>query len=294
MPAGQMHKDEVRTDSALVRRLVAGQFPQWADRPVTPVASGGTSNAIYRLGDDLAVRLPRIESAVDQVEFEHEWLPVLARHLPVVVPEPCAVGRPDESYPWPWAVCRWVDGEHPAEGNTDPRGFAADLGELVAGLRRADAAGVPVGYRGGPLSGRDAYLREWTEAARDLVDVDAVLSVWEAALAAPAWDGPPVWSHGDLLAGNVLVKGGRLCGLIDFGAAGVGDPACDAMAAWTLLDADSRDVFRETAGFDDATWARGKGWALTFISALTYYRETNPTMYAVAQRAVGAVLSDRP
>ncbi|MEU2638950.1 phosphotransferase [Micromonospora fulviviridis] len=122
-----------------------------------------------------------------------------------------------------------------------------------------------------------------------MVDVDAVISVWEAALAAPAWDGPPVWSHGDLLAGNVLVKDGRLCGLIDFGAAGVGDPACDAMAAWTLLDSDSRDVFRETAGFDDATWARGKGWALTFISALTYYRETNPTMYAVAQGAVAAV-----
>jgi aminoglycoside phosphotransferase (APT) family kinase protein len=293
MSGGQMHKDEVRTDSDLVQRLVVGQFPEWADRPVTPVPSGGTDNAIYRLGDELAVRLPRIEAAVKQVEFEHEWLPVLARHLPVAVPVPCAVGQPAEGYPWPWAVYRWVDGEHPTEGNTDPRWFAADLGELVAGLRRADTTGAPAGYRGGGLSGRDKYLREWTEAARDLVEVDAVISIWEAALAAPAWDGPPVWSHGDLLAGNVLVKDGRLCGLIDFGTAGIGDPACDAMAAWTLLDHDSRHVFRETAGFDDATWARGKGWALTFISALTYYRETNPTMYAIAQRAVGAVLSDR-
>ncbi|MFE9960520.1 aminoglycoside phosphotransferase family protein [Micromonospora sp. NPDC005299] len=294
MSGGQMHKDEVRTDSALVQRLIAGQFPQWADRPVTRVPSGGTDNAIYRLGDELAVRLPRIEGAVKQVGFEHEWLPVLAKHLPVAVPQPCAVGRPADGYPWPWAVHRWVDGEHPTEGNTDPRGFAADLGELVAGLGRADTAGARTGYRSGPLSGRDEYLREWTEAARGMVDVDAVLAIWENALAAPAWDGPPVWTHGDLLPGNVLVRHGRLGGLIDFGAAGVGDPACDAMAAWTLLDADSRDVFRETAGFDDATWARGKGWALTFISALTYYRETNPTMYALAQRAVGAVLSDGP
>lgn len=292
--SAQMHRDEVRTDAALVRRLIAGQFPQWGDRPVTPVPSGGTDNAIYRLGDELTVRLPRIESAVKQVEFEHEWLPVLAKHLPVAVPQPCAVGRPADGYPWPWAVHRWVDGEHPTEGNTDPQGFAADLGELVAGLRRADTAGARTGYRSGPLSGRDAYLREWTEAARGMVDTDAVLAIWEDALAAPVWDGPPVWTHGDLLAGNVLVRDGRLRGLIDFGAAGVGDPACDAMAAWTLLDSDSRDVFRETAGFDDATWARGKGWALTFISALTYYRETNPTMYALAKRAVGAVLSDRP
>ncbi|MET7967601.1 aminoglycoside phosphotransferase family protein [Micromonospora sp. NPDC005305] len=288
-----MHKDEVRTDAALVRRLIAGQFPQWADRPLTPVPSAGTNNAIYRLGDELTVRLPRIDDAVEQVEFEHEWLPVLAKHLPVAVPQPCAVGRPADGYPWPWAVHHWVDGEHPTEGNIDPRGFAADLGELVAGLRRADTAGARTGYRSGPLSGRDAYLREWTEAARGMVDVDAVLAVWEDALAAPAWDGPPVWTHGDLLAGNVLVRDGRLRGVLDFGAAGVGDPACDAMAAWTLLDTDSRDLFRETAGFDDATWARGKGWALTFISALTYYRETNPTMYALAKRAVGAVLADR-
>jgi len=140
-----MHKDEVRTDSALVQRLIAGQFPQWADRPVTPVPSGGTDNAIYRLGDELAVRLPRVEGAVGQVEFEHEWLPVLARHLPVAVPQPYAVGRPAEGYPWPWAVHRWVDGEHPTEGNTDPRRFAADLGELVAGLRRADTTGARAG-----------------------------------------------------------------------------------------------------------------------------------------------------
>ncbi|MFC0027914.1 aminoglycoside phosphotransferase family protein [Micromonospora chaiyaphumensis] len=287
-----MHRDEVRTDATLVRRLVGGQFPQWADRPVTPVPSGGTSNAIYRLGDDLAIRLPRIADAVEQVTFEHEWLPVLASSLPVAVPQPCAVGRPAEGYPWPWAIHRWVDGVHPTEGNVDPRRFAANLGAVVAGLQRADTAGGRAGYRSGPLSGRDGYLREWTEAARGVVDTDAVLAIWEDALAAPAWAGPPVWTHGDLLAGNVLVRDGRLCALIDFGAAGVGDPACDAMAAWALLDSDSREVFRETAGFDDAAWARGKGWALTFITALTYYRETNPTMYALAQRAVGAVLSD--
>ncbi|MFI6130386.1 aminoglycoside phosphotransferase family protein [Micromonospora sp. NPDC051141] len=287
-----MHEHEVHTDPALVERLVARQFPQWAGRPVTPVRSGGTDNAIYRLGDDLTVRLPRIETAVKQVEFEHTWLPVLAPRLSVAVPEPCAVGRPAEGYPWPWAVHRWIDGEHPSDATTDHRRFAADLGTLVTGLRQADPTGARTGYRSGPLRQRDAYLREWAEAAHGLVDVDAVLAAWEAALAAPAWAGPPVWAHGDLLAGNVLVRDGRLCGLIDFGAAGVGDPACDALPAWTLLDADSRPVFREAAGFDDATWARGKGWALLFVSALTYYRTTNPTMYAVGRRAVDAVLAD--
>lgn len=288
-----MHDLEAHTDSELVRRLIAGQLPQWAGLPVTRVASAGTDNAVYRLGDDLAVRLPRFSGAVWQVEFEHHWLPSLARHLTVAVPEPCALGRPDEGYPWPWAVHRWIDGEHPGDGDADEPQFAADLGTFVAEMRRADPEGAPAGYRSGPLRARDDYVREWTEAARELVDADAVIEIWEEALAAPEWDGPPVWTHGDLLEGNVLVEDGRLSGVIDFGAAGVGDPACDALAAWTLLGPGSRGVFREAAGFDDATWARGRGWALTFISALTHHRETNPAMCAIGWRAVNGVLTDR-
>lgn len=293
MPGGRMHADEVHTDADLVRRLVTAQFPHWAQLPIEQVSSAGTNNAIYRLGDDMVVRLPRVEDAVAQAEFEYRWLPRLASQIPLALPEPIALGTAGEGYPWPWAINRWIDGQTTSDENVDPYQLAIGLGEFVAGLRRADPAGAREGYRSGPLRARDAFVREWTAAAQGLIDTDAVIEVWEEALAAPEWDGPPVWTHGDLLAGNVLVNGGRLSGVIDFGASGVGDPACDAIAAWTLLTTGSRDVFRRLAGFDDAAWTRGRGWALTFVSALTYYRETNPAMVAVAERAIGEVLAER-
>ena len=181
--------------------------------------------------------------------------------------------------------CRSDDG--------DERDLPAGLGEFVATLRGADAVGARSGYRSGSLRDRDAYVREWTAAARDVIDPAAVLAAWEEALAAPEWNGRPVWTHGDLLPGNLLVRDGRLSGVIDFGAAGVGDPACDAIPAWALLSDHTRATFRAAAGFDDATWARGRGWALTFVAALTYYRETNPVMAALARRAIEAVLATR-
>lgn len=293
MAGGRMHDDEVVTDEALVRRLIAAQFPRWAGLPVERVSSAGTNNALYRLGPDLAVRLPRITDAIEQVEFEYAWLSRLAPHSPVAVPEPVALGEPAEGYPWRWAVNRWIDGRTAVDDDGDQPAFATDLGTFVAALRKADTTGTRPGYRSGPLRDRDAYVREWTAAARDVVDADAVLAAWEDALAAPEWGGPPVWTHGDLLPGNVLLRGGRLAGVIDFGAAGVGDPACDAIPAWALLTDDTRDAFRAAAGFDDATWARGRGWALTFVAGLTYYRETNPVMAALARRAIGAVLDTR-
>lgn len=291
MSGGRMHEGEVVTDEALVRRLIGTQFPHWADLPVERVRSAGTNNAIYRLGDDLVVRLPRIDDAIEQVDFEYAWLPRLAPYSPVAVPQPIAMGEPAEGYPWRWAVNRWIDGRTAAEEDGGRPEFAADLGGFVAALRKADTAGARSGYRSGSLRARDEYVREWTAAARGLVDTGAVLVAWEEALAAPQWDGPPVWTHGDLLAGNVLVRDGRLSGVIDFGAAGVGDPACDAIPAWTLLTADTREVFRVTAGFDDATWLRGRGWALTFVAGLTYYRETNPVMAGIARRAINEVLA---
>ncbi|GAA3368542.1 aminoglycoside phosphotransferase family protein [Streptomyces sannanensis] len=287
-----MHENEVQTDVALVRRLLTLQFPRWADLPLRAVHSAGTNNAIYRLGDDMAVRLPRIEDAVEQVEFEQRWLPRLAPLLPAAVPEPIALGRPGEGYPFSWAVSRWIDGVHPADAGRDGHRFAKDLGEFVAAIRTADAAGARQGYRSGSLRTRDAYVREWTAKAADVIDARAVLTAWEHALDQPEWDGPPVWTHGDLIPGNVLVDGGGLRAVIDFGAAGAGDPACDAIAAWTLLTAETRQTFREAAGFDDATWARGQGWALTFVGGITYYRHTNPAMAELGRRAITEVLAD--
>ncbi|WTF82832.1 aminoglycoside phosphotransferase family protein [Streptomyces sp. NBC_01594] len=289
-----MHKNEVHIDVSLVRRLLARQFPGWADLPLRMVQSAGTNNTICRLGDDMAVRLPRIADAVEQVEFEHHWLPRLAPLLPAGVPEPIALGRPGEGYPFPWAVGRWIDGVHPTGEERDGDRFAKDLGEFVAAMRMADATGVRQGYRGGSLHTRDAYVREWTAKAEDVINARAVLAAWEQALDQPSWDGPPVWTHGDLIPGNVLLAGNGLHAVIDFGAAGAGDPACDAIAAWTLLTAKTRQIFRESAGFDDATWARGRGWALTFVGGISYYRDTNPVMAELGRRAIAEVLAEPP
>jgi aminoglycoside phosphotransferase (APT) family kinase protein len=289
-----MHENEVPTDAALVRRLLGQQFPRWADLPVRPVGSAGTENAIYRLGDELAVRLPRKEDAVGQVEFEQRWLPRLAPLLPAAVPEPIAVGRPGHGYPFPWAVSRWIDGSHPTtqpDDAADDHRLARELGEFVAALRTADTSGAPTGYRSVPLRTRDTEVRQWTAQAVDDIDAPALLAAWEQALAQPEWDGPARWTHGDLIPGNILTGDGRLRAVIDFGTAGVGDPACDARAAWTVLGAQARETFRAAGGFDDATWARGRGWALTFVSGIDYYRHTNPAMAELGRRAVRAVLA---
>lgn len=299
MAAGKMHVDEVDTDAALVGRLLAAQFPQWADLPITLVDSAGTDNALYRLGEEMVVRLPRIHWAVDQVDKEYQWLPRLAPHLPLAIPVPLAKGHPGAGYPWPWSVYRWLDGE-PAtlERLADPHQAALDLAHFIAALRQIDTTGGPSPAphplaRGKPLTLRDRDTRAAIASLRGTLDADAVTAVWAAALAAPAWDGPPVWLHGDLQAGNLLAVQGRLRAVIDFGCLGVGDPACDVMAAWLYLSAATRAVFRAALQVDEATWARGRGWALSVgLIALPYYHHTNPVLARVARRAIEEVLAD--
>ncbi|MEW1639137.1 aminoglycoside phosphotransferase family protein [Streptomyces sp. NPDC093801] len=291
-----MHQDEADTDEALVAALIRAQFPRWARLPVAGVVSAGTDNAMYRLGDDLVVRLPRIPGAAADVAKEHRWLPHLAPHLPLDVPEPLGRGVAGEGFPHPWSVYRWLDGEDLfAEPVADLHETALALGRFVAALRGVDAAGAPVSFRGGPVATRDEGVRA---AIRDLGadgthDATAATAVWEETLRLPQWEGAPVWLHGDLLPGNLLARGGRLRAVIDFGGVGAGDPACDTMAAWTLLTAATRAPFREASGADDATWARGRGWALCFgLTAEHYYRGTNPVLAAVAHRTVAEVLAD--
>lgn len=289
----KMHADEVDTDVPLVSRLVAAQFPEWAGLPVEPVLPWGTDNAVYRLGKDLAVRLPRIASAVGQVEKEHRWLPRLAPHLPLSLPVPLAMGRPAEGYPFEWSVYRWLDGE-PAtiDRIADPNEAAADLGRFITALQRIDPADGPVAGRGVPLATRDRSTREAIAALGGRIDARAVTAVWEAALDAPAWDGPPVWIHGDLTAGNLLVGNGRLRAVIDFGALGVGDPACDLIVAWNLFSGEARDAFRGALATDEPTWQRGRGWALSIaLIALPYYLETNPVIVEASWRVIDEVLA---
>ncbi|MEV7543492.1 aminoglycoside phosphotransferase family protein [Streptomyces sp. NPDC089915] len=297
MAAGaKMHADEADTDEALVGALIRARFPRWAGLPVTRVDSAGTDNAMYRLGDAMVVRLPRIEGAAADVAKEHRWLPRLAPHLPLAVPEPLGRGSAGEGFPYPWSVYRWLEGENLFDGPvTDLHDTAVRLGRFVAALRGADAAGAPASFRGGPVATRDEGVRA---AIRDLGadgthDADAATALWEETLALPQWRGAPVWLHGDLLPGNLLARDGRLAAVIDFGGLGAGDPACDTMAAWTLLTAGTRGAFREAAGADEATWARGRGWALCFgLTAEHYYRETNPVLAAVAHRTTAEVLAE--
>ena len=295
MRTGSLHLDELDTDDTLVRRLLAAQFPQWAELPVRALAVGGTDNAIYRLGAELSVRLPRRRGAgAGWLNKEFAWLPRLAPLLPFSIPTPLARGVAGEGYSNEWAVYNWLDGEDAASAHLDLPHAAVDLAELLAALQRIDPAGGPVpGGRGGPLLPRDEATRAGIAALGDAIDAVAVTAAWETALAAPNWDGPPVWIHGDLDARNLLVQDGRITGVIDWGSACVGDPACDVKVAWAVLDAETRPLFRDRLGIDDATWARGRGWALSqAMVALPYYLHTYPALVEQSWRWLSETLAD--
>jgi aminoglycoside phosphotransferase (APT) family kinase protein len=290
-----MHADELETDEALVRRLLAAQFPQWAELPIQALAAGGTDNAIFRLGDELSVRLPRrADWAAGSLDKEFEWLPKLGPLLPLRVPAPVARGLAGEGYPREWAVYDWLDGEDAASEPIDLPRAAVDLAGFLAALRRIDPSGGPLpGGRGGPLGPRNEATRAGIAALGAMIDAAAVTAAWEAALAAPEWAGPPVWIHGDLDARNLLVRDRQITGVVDWGSACVGDPACDVKVAWAVLDAETRPVFRELLEIDDATWARGRGWALSqAMIALPYYLHTYPVIVEQAWRWLAEALAD--
>ncbi|MFC9733787.1 aminoglycoside phosphotransferase family protein [Streptomyces roseolus] len=293
-------------DTARVRRLIAAQFPQWAALDVREVASAGTDNALFRLGDDLVVRLPKAEWATGQIEKEHRWLPRLSPSLPLATPVPVGTGVPGEGFGRPWGVYRWLDGADAwAAPVTDPAHAAEELGRFGVALRAADATGGPCSFRGGAVTDwEDGALPAAVEAlaAAGLLDAPTALAAWDEVLALPAWDRPPVWLHGDLLPGNLLTRDGRLTAVIDFGGLGTGDPAADLLPAWTLLTAATRPLFREASRLDAATWARGRGWALCWGLVTDHYYGAlpgpgtaptpNPVLAAVARRSWTEALSE--
>ncbi|WP_328326210.1 aminoglycoside phosphotransferase family protein [Kribbella sp. NBC_00382] len=254
-------------DVGLVRRLIKAQFPQWGDLPITPVKVDGWDNRTYRLGDSLTVRLPTAAGYAPAVDKEDEWLPRLAPHLPVAVPEPVGKGVPGEGYAFNWSVRRWLDGETASvERIEDLTGFAVSVASFIRALQRCDATGGPAGgahsfFRGAPPVHYDDETRRALVTLADKVDVAACTEVWEAAIGS-SFAGPPVWFHGDIAHGNLLVADGMLSAVIDFGTSGVGDPACDLVIAWTLFSGKSREAFRRTVAQDAGTWARARGWAL--------------------------------
>ncbi len=286
------------TDVALVRRLVATQFPRWADLPVRPVEFGGWDNRTFHLGDEMTVRLPSGDWYAGQVAKEQRWLPVLAPRLPLPVPTPLAQGEPAFGYPYQWSVYRWIEGETVAVGRVDdPTEFAVTLADFLAALRRCDPTGGPEPgphscHRGAPVATYDAETRRAVEALGDRVPGALATEIWEAALAAGRNESP-VWFHGDVSVGNLLVEDGRLSAVIDFGCSGVGDPACDTTIAWTFLSGESREAFRETLGVDPATWARGRGWALwKALIMLAEHIDTGSPQEAEARRVLDAVFRE--
>ncbi|MCC6238023.1 MAG: aminoglycoside phosphotransferase family protein [Dehalococcoidia bacterium] len=299
-PRPRLHPDEIDVDADLVRRLLGGQFPQWAALPLEVFESSGTSNWIVRLGDDMAVRLPRRPSSVASLAMEFAWLPRLAPRLSVPVPVPLARGAPTEEFPYAWYVYPWLAGTGGTiEATADATDLAHDVAGFVRELQHLEASGGPTpnSGRGLPLARRDARTRECIAEldalGGGLIDAGAAIRAWEASLGAPVWEGPPAWLHGDLLPTNLLLADGRLSGVIDFGSLGIGDPACDLMVAWTNCSDAARAAFRAELDHDAATWLRARGWALSWaVIALPYYLRTNPEFVATARHTIRAVLAD--
>lgn len=260
-----MKKAEITV--GVVSCLIAEQFPQWEDLPIRPVALDGWDNTTFRLGEKMSVRLPSHDMYVAQIDKEHQWLPALAPQLPLPIPQPMAKGEPGCGFPRPWSVYGWLEGEPAAiVGVSDHDRLADDLAAFVTALHRAPvehgpAAGEHSFNRGGSVAKWDGQTRSCIERLARELDVDGALAVWEAAIAAP-WNGAHVWVHGDVTGSNFLMRNDRLCGVIDFGCAAVGDPACDLTVAWTTFEESSRQRFRRSMAYDEGTWARAAGWAL--------------------------------
>lgn len=294
-----MHGDaEVTVTEEQVVALLSEQFPDLADRPLARVQAWGTDHVIYRLGDALSVRLPKIGWATEQADKEARWLPVLAPQLPVEVPAPVGLGQPGHGYPYAWCISPWLVGENPTPGGpVDQRVLAVELAEFVLALQRIDTTGAPPpspDKRGAPLVNSDRSTRHCAELLRDETDVDALLAIWQAGVEAPAWHRAPVWVHRDLADGNLLTRDGHLTGVIDWGGLSAADPAVEIMCAWNLFEADTRDLYLDALGWvDPATRIRGLAWAVsTAVHALPYYRDTNPDIVRRSWRAVEAALAE--
>ncbi len=288
----KMHDDEVLTTSDLVARLVAAQFPRWEGLPISRLRSSGTDNAMYRLGSDMVVRLPRIAWAAAAVEHEQRWLPHLGPLLPVATPLPLAMGEPVDGYPWPWSVYTWVDGVNPApEAVTDQ--LVDDIAACLNAVHAVDTLGAPAARRDLTLAGRDEPIRASIRALVGMVDTDVLTRLWDEALQLSPCELPGVWIHGDVAPGNLLISEGRLHGLIDFSGCGLGDPSIDLGVAWNLFRAPMRPAFRAALEVNEATWLRGRAWAVSQACLqLPYYKDTNKPLAAQARHVIAEALAD--
>lgn len=290
----KMHgESQTDTSAALVGALLAEQFPDLAGLPISRVDSAGTSNTIFRIGSDLVARFPLAEWAEPQVEKDHTWLARIAGHLPLEVPQPVAIGQPGQGFPWRWAIHTWIDGEPVSPGCLlDIDQAVDDLVEFLSALHSLDLPDAPASERNVPIDNDEELVLWAVRELGDEFDARVLERIWQDATAAPSWTGGPVLVHADLMNGNILARNGRIVAVIDWGLFGWGDPANDLDPAWELFEPSHRRRFRESLALDDATWARGRGWAVKSAVGVLYYRDTNPTMVNSCRRRLAAVVQD--
>lgn len=285
----------------LVERLIQAQFPEWAELPVTAVEPSGHDNRTFRLGQGMLVRLPSAAAYASAVEREQRWLPVLAPELSQPIPQPIAIGQPRFGYPWKWSVYRWLDGT-PArpERIASLDQFAYDLAVFLRSLQAVSPTGGPppgpdTFHRGGALAVYDRQTRRATEILASRLGRQAdttIVKLWANALESKP-PTRPVWVHGDIGVGNLLVSNGRLCGVIDFGQCCVGDPACDLAIAWTLFDDRTRPLFRSAIAPDEGLWIRAQAWALwKALIVAAQLTGTNAWESAQCWNTINAVLGE--
>jgi aminoglycoside phosphotransferase (APT) family kinase protein len=291
----QMHEDEFEINEYLVRTLLQDQCPKWANLPLKRIPSSGTDHALFRLGNEYVVRLPRLDGANDNIHKECEWLPKLARFLKVPISEPLFKGQPTQDYPSFWTVTRWNEGKDPDfELENEYENLAQDLAHFLNEFQNIKLLNGPPSRRGIPLMTKvlDEETRLAISQLNGEIDIPSITSLWDKLSNTPPWNKDPVWVHGDLLPGNILIQNNRLGAVIDFSSVGIGDPACDLIIAWSLLNSSSREVFRKNLeNIDSDTWERGRGWALSIaLIIIPYYRNTNPALTSVARRMIRNLL----
>jgi aminoglycoside phosphotransferase (APT) family kinase protein len=295
----KMHENELEIDENLVRSLIKSQNPHWANLPLKAIMHSGTDNALFRLGNEYVVRLPRIEwapeSIIKSIYKEYEWLPKIAQFLKIPISEPLFKGNPNQCYPWPWIVAKWNEGHNPNfEKENEYEPLAKDLADFLNALHGITLTNGPSSRRGIPLKEVAAETRKALSELEEEIDIQSVTHLWDQLSNVPSWGKNPVWVHGDFLPGNILIQDNRLSAVIDFSDVGIGDPACDLIIAWSLFNSHSRQIFREhLENIDDDTWERGRGWALSIaLIMLPYYMNSNPVLAALARRMIENVLCD--